>query len=129
MSRSSVCQPRRPRFPYSNPLTDRVANARVINRLHAHAFPPASFAQEEIIVLSHGEANFYAAVVRARLFPDPKVKSDLIITVQVRQCKDTVEALIKLYQLSRAMLRSAMEMSASVGQGGTLGNWQPMFRE
>jgi hypothetical protein len=77
--------------------------------------------------VSHGEANFYAAVVRARLFPDPEIRSDLIITVRIRECKDTVIALIKLYQLSRAMLRSAHEMSASAGRGGTLGHWQPMF--
>ena len=96
--------------------------------MHAHSYPPSDFVPAEIIVVSQGEAAFYAAVVRARLFPDPKIRSDLIITFRVEGCKDTVEALIKLYQLSRGILRISQEESASAGPGGTLGHWLPMFR-
>jgi hypothetical protein len=46
--------------------------------------------------------------------------------MQIRGYKDTVEALEKLYELSREMLRRAHEFAADSGRGGALGNWQHM---
>jgi hypothetical protein len=114
-----------PRLPSSrtvNQLTDRTANARVIHRVYAHVFPQANFADPEVIVLNYGE-NFLAAIVRARLFTDVNAKSDLIVTLQVMNCKNTLEVLEKLYEESRALLYRAYE-SASVGK---LGSWQVLI--
>jgi hypothetical protein len=92
--------------------------------LHAHTLLPNNFAEAEVIVLSNGVENVHAAVVRARLSPDVKVGSDLIITMQVCGCKNTVEALEQLYELSRANLSRAHELAANSGRGGLLGEWK-----
>jgi hypothetical protein len=114
--------PHRPSSRTANQLTDRTANARVIHRVYAHAFPQANFAEPEVIVLNYGE-NFLAAIVRARLFTDVNAKSDLIVTLQVMNCKNTLEVLEKLYEESRALLYRAYQ-SASVGK---LGSWQALI--
>ena len=90
--------------------------------MYAHAFPQGNFADPEVIVLNYGE-NFLAAIVRARLFTDVNAKSDLIVTLQVMNCKNTLEVLEKLYEESRALLYRAYQ-SASVGK---LGSWQALI--
>jgi predicted transcriptional regulator len=97
------------------------ANARVIHSLYAHTIVPTNFAEAEVIVISYGVENFHAAVVRARVFPDVKIGSEPIITMQVHNCKNTLEALEKLYELSRAKLSRAHELAANSGPGGLLG--------
>jgi hypothetical protein len=87
---------------------------------------PTNFAEAEVIVFSHGVDNFHASVVRPRLSTNPKGKSDLIVTIQVTDCKNTVEALERLYELSRAKLSRAHELAADRGQGGMLGNWHQL---
>ena len=116
VSRFSVRLPSLPTFDASRQLTNLAANARIIHSIYNHMFSARLVSNPELIIDSDGDTRFLAAVILT------SPGQDVVMSMHAKNCQSSMEALEKLYAVSRARLWSACNSSKS--RGGNLAVWK-----